>query len=85
MDGCSDGQSANAVAVGEHSAQSPRLADTQAGRGRRRATGPPARLGKCAMTAVIAAIARGDRPVLLASLVAGSGLLLALLCAAGTP
>jgi hypothetical protein len=33
----------------------------------------------------IAAIARGDRPVLLASLMAGSGLLLALLCAAGAP
>jgi hypothetical protein len=35
------------------------------------------------MTAIIAALARVDRPVLLASLIAGSGLLLALLCAAG--
>jgi hypothetical protein len=45
----------------------------------------PARLGEGAMTTVIAAIARGDRPIVLASLIAGSGLLLALLCAAGAP
>ena len=37
------------------------------------------------MTAIIAAIARADRPVLLAGLVAGSGLLFAILCAAGAP
>lgn len=37
------------------------------------------------MTAIIAALARADRPVLLAGLMAGSGLLLALLCAAGAP
>jgi hypothetical protein len=37
------------------------------------------------VTAIIAALARIDRPVLLAALVAGSGLLLALLCAAGAP
>jgi hypothetical protein len=35
------------------------------------------------VTAIIAALARVDRPVLIAGMIAGSGLLLALLCAAG--
>lgn len=35
------------------------------------------------MTAIIAALARIDRPVLLAGVMAGSGLLLTLLCVAG--
>jgi hypothetical protein len=34
---------------------------------------------------VLAALAHGDQPVLIAGLMAGSGLLLALLCAAGAP
>jgi hypothetical protein len=37
------------------------------------------------MTAIIAAIARADRPVLLAAVMSGSGLLFAILCAAGAP
>jgi hypothetical protein len=37
------------------------------------------------VTAFIAALTRADRPVLVAGLVASTGLLLALLCAAGAP
>ncbi len=37
------------------------------------------------MSAIITALARADRPVLLAGLMTSFGLLLALLCAAGAP